>query len=72
MQISDPVDDGATASITSSPLSPGTYRWRARTVDQHGAASGWVNFGTHENDRTFITNPAPKVTETHNENDDED
>ncbi|MEA2551309.1 MAG: large repetitive protein, partial [Actinomycetota bacterium] len=53
--LSSAVNDTQTASVTWTPLSPGTYHWRARTVDVNGAPSGWVNFGT------FRINAAPNV-----------
>jgi len=43
--LSSAVTDAQTASVTWPSLSPGTYHWRARTVDVNGAQSGWVNFG---------------------------
>jgi hypothetical protein len=64
LQISGSVSDGATASITSTALSPATYHWRARAVDEHGAVSGWVNFGTLVIDQDFRVNAAPNAPAT--------
>ncbi|MEA2579157.1 MAG: N-acetylmuramoyl-L-alanine amidase, partial [Actinomycetota bacterium] len=44
-QLSSQVNNNQTASVTWTPLSPGTYHWRARTLDVNGALSNWVNFG---------------------------
>ena len=34
-----------TGSATVSSLADGSYHWRARSVDNHGATSGWVSYG---------------------------
>jgi hypothetical protein len=43
---SSAVNDNQTASVTWPALGPGTYHWRARTVDVNTATSGWQNFGS--------------------------
>ena len=61
VQTSEAVNDGATATLTASELLPGRYHWRARTADEHGAVSGWVNFGVLEIDEDFRVNAVPNA-----------
>src|SRR4051812_17134331 len=69
-QSSSSVTNGQTASVTpSSPLSPGTYHWRARTVDQHGKVSGWQVFGTVT--VNFRVNAKPNVPASLAQHDDD-
>jgi len=42
---SDLVASGEIATCSASGLIPGAYHWRARAIDEHGAASEWVDFG---------------------------
>jgi hypothetical protein len=58
-QLSGPSVGDGSASVTSSALTPDTYHWRARTVDEHGASSGWVVFGSLEVEEEIRVNAAP-------------
>ena len=61
--LSSAVTEGLPASLTWPALSPGTYHWRARTVDVNGAQSNWVNFGVITVDFRVNTPPdAPSAT----------
>ena len=55
------VDNGGTASVTVSGLSPGTsYHWRARTLDDTGRTGPWVSFGGNaEIEADFSVAPPP-------------
>jgi hypothetical protein len=44
---SDLVTSGSEVTYTRSALVPGDYHWRARSVDESGAASPWVSFGNN-------------------------
>ena len=57
--LSSSVADAQTGSVTWPALSPGNYKWRARTVDQNGAVSGWATFGTLS--INFRVNAKPNV-----------
>jgi len=41
------VQSGETASVAYVPGGGGLYAWKARTVDETGAASDWVEFGNN-------------------------
>jgi len=41
--LGDLVDSGDTFAISDVII--GSYRWRARTIDEHGLTSDWVDFG---------------------------
>ena len=49
------VSDGNEVSIIINDLIDGNYHWRARTVDEHGMMSDWVEFGNNPtSDADFI------------------
>jgi hypothetical protein len=56
-ETSGPVADGQVATVSPAALTPGSYHWRARTLDEYDTASGWVNFGEVTID--FRVNAAP-------------
>jgi hypothetical protein len=56
-ETSGPVADGQVATVSPAALTPGSYHWRARTLDEFDAASGWVYFGEVTID--FRVNAAP-------------
>ncbi len=43
----DFVASGSTAKASAIELIDGNYHWRARTVDEHGNTSEWVEFGNN-------------------------
>ncbi|MGE5304048.1 MAG: Kelch repeat-containing protein, partial [Alphaproteobacteria bacterium] len=53
--------NGSTASVTVSGLTPGiSYHWQARTVDNNGAASSFVSFGSNlETEADFKVDTTP-------------
>ncbi|MDO8637670.1 MAG: peptidoglycan DD-metalloendopeptidase family protein, partial [Dehalococcoidia bacterium] len=57
--ISDLVTSGSQVTLTRSGLVPAGYHWQARAVDEKGAHSDWVEFGTVGN--TDFTVQAAKL-----------
>jgi hypothetical protein len=53
---SSAVASGSAASVTLTNLDDGRYHWRARTVDQNGATSGWVSSGSNSDGNQPTTN----------------
>jgi hypothetical protein len=52
---STPTEAGTVASVTLSGLVRGsTYEWRARTVDEFGAVTGWIDFATGAGPDFFV------------------
>ena len=43
--VSTGVVSGSEGSCVARELAEGEYHWRARAIDEHGQASGWVEFG---------------------------
>ncbi|RLB01981.1 MAG: hypothetical protein DRG83_09270 [Deltaproteobacteria bacterium] len=59
---SDFVASGEQATCSASGLIPADYHWRARAIDEHDLASGWVEFGDNPTSATDFTVQA--VTDT--------
>lgn len=57
------VSSGSTAQVTIAGLGKDTYHWRARTRDEFGVVSNWVNFGNNAESavdfEVTIVNAAP-------------
>ena len=52
------VSSGATATAMAQSLIPASYHWRARTIDEHGLTSPWVEFGNNPaNEADFSVTP---------------
>jgi len=50
---------GSTSTVQGSELIPGSYKWRARVIDEHGDYSIWENFGDNlDSDADFVI---PKI-----------
>jgi flagellar hook assembly protein FlgD len=57
---SDFVSSGTAATATAQGLIPASYHWRARTMDEHGLTSPWVEFGNNPSSAVdfLVTQPA--------------
>lgn len=58
---SDLVASGSTAIAAKPGILPGSYKWRARAVDENGNRSNWIEFGTNSAD--FVVKQVPLYTQ---------